>query len=72
MTVLGRSVRRCAAGILWDQFVIFHYHFTVPVLAAGATPPARLEVGFDAALPVEALTVGDVGFIEPSITPSVM
>jgi hypothetical protein len=55
------------AGLAWDEFMIARHNFVVPVLAAGATTAANLEVGFVAHLPVSALAVD--GTIAPGITP---
>lgn len=55
------------AGFEWDEFMIARHNFFVPVLAAGATTAADLEVGFMAQLPVSALALD--GAIAPVITP---
>jgi len=55
------------AGVGWDEFVVARHGFFVPVLAAGATTAANLDVGFLAYLPVSALAVD--GTIAPTITP---
>lgn len=55
------------AGIGWDEFMIAHHNFFIPVLAPGATTPFNLQVGFTAHLPVSALAVD--GTIAPVLTP---
>jgi hypothetical protein len=55
------------AGIAWDEFLIARHRFFVPVLAAGATTAANLDVGFVAPLPVSALAVD--GTIAPQVAP---
>jgi hypothetical protein len=54
-------------GVAWDELAEIRYNFRVPVLAAGATTPLNVPVGFLARIPVPALAAD--GTIAPTLTP---
>jgi hypothetical protein len=54
-------------GVAWDEYAIVRYNFGVPVLAASATTPANVEVGFMGQIPIAALAAD--GTVAPALTP---
>jgi hypothetical protein len=54
-------------GVAWDEYAVVRYNFSMPVLAAGATTPANLQVGFRGEIPIAALAID--GTIAPALTP---
>jgi hypothetical protein len=54
-------------GVAWEEFAVVRYNFSVPVLAAGATTPVNVPVGFRCVIPIAALAVD--GTIAPVLTP---
>jgi hypothetical protein len=54
-------------GVAWEEFAVVRHDFKVPVVAAGATTPFNVLVGFRYVIPVAALAID--GTLAPVLTP---